>query len=60
MVKTRALVLALLTAVASSAVAAGDRPEEVIRALYKAHRLWEHKKLNSATALCCRNISVPS
>ncbi len=37
---------ALLTVVASSAAAAGDRPEEVIRALYKAHRPWEHKELN--------------
>ena len=35
MVMTRALILALLTVVASSAVAAGDGPEEVIRALYK-------------------------
>src|SRR6266540_5878980 len=42
----RALVLVLLTVVASSAVAAGDGPEEVIRALYKAHRPWEHKELN--------------
>jgi len=48
MVMTRALVLALLTVVASSAVAAGGRPEEVIRALYKAHRPWEHKELNLA------------
>jgi hypothetical protein len=46
MVMIRALVLALLTLVASSAVAAGDGPEEVIRALYKAHRPWEHKGLN--------------
>ena len=46
MVMIRALVLALLTVVASSAVAAGDGPEEVIRALYKAHRPWEHKALN--------------
>ena len=46
---TRALVLGLLTVVASSAVAAGDRPEEVIRALYKAHRPWEHKELNLAS-----------
>ena len=38
MVMTRALILALLTVVASSAVAAGDGPEEVIRALYRAHR----------------------
>jgi hypothetical protein len=44
----KALVLALLTVVASSAVAAGDGPEEVIRALYKAHRPWEHKELNLA------------
>lgn len=42
----RTLVLALLTVVASSAVGAGDGPEEVIRALYKAHRPWEHKELN--------------
>jgi ABC-type nitrate/sulfonate/bicarbonate transport system substrate-binding protein len=33
MIMLKALVLALLTVVASSAVAAGDRPEEVIRAL---------------------------
>ena len=46
MIMLRALVLALLTVVASSAVAAGDGPEEVIRALYKAHRPWEHKGLN--------------
>ena len=46
MVMTRALVLALLTVVASSAVTAGDDPEEVIRALYKAHRPWEHKGLD--------------
>ena len=42
----KALILALLTVVASSAVAAEDGPEEVIRALYKAHRPWEHKELN--------------
>jgi hypothetical protein len=46
MVMIRALVLALLTVVASSAVTAGDDPEEVIRVLYKAHRPWEHKGLN--------------
>ncbi len=46
MITTRALVLALFTAVASTAVAAEDGPEEVIRALYKAHRPWEHKQLN--------------
>ena len=44
--KHKALMLALLTVIASSAVAAGDGPEEVIRALYKAHRPWEHKELN--------------
>ncbi len=36
----------LLSIVASSAIAAGDGPEKVIRALYKAHRPWEHKELN--------------
>ena len=36
----------MLTVVASSVVAAEDGPEEVIRALYKAHRPWEHKELN--------------
>jgi hypothetical protein len=41
----KTILLALLTAVASSAIAAGDAPEEVIRALYKAHRPWEHKEL---------------
>jgi hypothetical protein len=46
MVMTRAIVLALLTVAASSAVPAGDSPEEVIRALYKVHRPWEHKELN--------------
>ena len=44
--KPKTLILALLTVVASSAVAAEDGPEEVIRALYKAHRPWEHKELN--------------
>jgi hypothetical protein len=48
MIMLKALVLALLTVAASSAVAAGDRPEEVIRALYKAQRPWEHKELNLA------------
>jgi len=43
---TRTLVIALLIVVASFAVAAEDAPEEVIRALYKAHRPWEHKELN--------------
>src|SRR5438094_10149340 len=46
MIILKALLLALLTVVASSAVAAEDGPEEVIRALYKAHRPWEHKGLN--------------
>src|SRR5436190_15289767 len=46
MITTRALVLVLFAAVASTAVAAEDGPEEVIRALYKAHRPWEHKELN--------------
>jgi hypothetical protein len=46
MVVLKAVLLALLTVVASSAVAAEDGPEEVIRALYKAHRPWEHKELN--------------
>jgi hypothetical protein len=46
MVMTRALILSLLTVIASSAAAAGDGPEEVIRALYKAHRPWEHKEVN--------------
>src|SRR5437773_5304020 len=48
MIMLKVLVLALLTVVGSSAVAAGDGPEEVIRALYKAHRPWEHKQLNLA------------
>jgi len=48
MVMTRAIVLALLTVAASSAIAAGDDPEEVIRALYKAHRPWEHKEVDLA------------
>ena len=46
MIMLKVLVLALLTVVGSSAVAAGDGPEEVIRALYKVHRPWEHKELN--------------
>ena len=36
----------MLTVVASSAVAAEDGPEEVIRALYEAHRPWEHKEID--------------
>ncbi len=46
MIMLKALVLALLPVVVSSAVAEGDGPEEVIRALYKAHRPWDHKELN--------------
>jgi len=46
MVMLKAVVLALLTVIVSSAVAAEDGPEEGIRALYKAHRPWEHKGLN--------------
>ncbi len=46
MIMLKALVLALLAVAASSAVAAEDGPEEVIRTLYKAHRPWEHKELN--------------
>ena len=45
---TRTLVIALLIVVASFAIAADDAPEEVIRALYKAHRPWDHKELNLA------------
>ena len=44
--KHKAFILALLTVVASSAVATEGAPEEVIRALYKVHRPWEHKELN--------------
>ena len=44
--KLKMLILVLFTAVASFAVAAEDGAEEVIRALYKAHRPWEHKELN--------------
>jgi hypothetical protein len=46
MIMIRTLVLALLEVVASSAIAAGDGPEEVICALYNAHHPWEHKSLN--------------
>lgn len=44
--KHKAIILALLTVLTSSVVAAEDDPQEVIRALYKAHRPWEHKELN--------------
>ena len=44
MIITMTVVLVLLTVAVSSAVAATDGPEEVIRALYEAHRLWEHKQ----------------
>jgi len=50
--KHKALVTALLMVVALFAVAAEDAPEEVIRALYKAHRPWEHKELD----LCSRAV----
>ena len=49
--KRKELILALLMVIASSAAAAGDGPEEVIRALYKAHRPWEHKELNLGNRL---------
>src|SRR5437763_15613136 len=42
--KHKEVIFALITVVASSALAAADAPEEVIRALYKAHRPWEHKE----------------
>jgi hypothetical protein len=44
--KQKALIFALLTVVASSVVAGANDPEEVIRALYKAHRPSEHNELN--------------
>jgi hypothetical protein len=44
--RRKVFVIALITIVASSAIAVGDGPEEVIRALYAAHRPWEHKELN--------------
>src|SRR5881296_2418664 len=44
--KHKEVIFALITVVASSALAAADAPEEVIRALYKAHRPWEHKELS--------------
>lgn len=44
--KLKTLILILLAAIAPFAVGAQDGPEEVIRALYKAHRPWEHKELN--------------
>ena len=44
--KHKALIVALLTVVVSCALATGDRPEEVIRAVYQAHRPWEHKELS--------------
>ncbi len=42
----RTFVIALFAIAGSSAFAAGNSPEEVIRALYDAHRPWEHKELN--------------
>ena len=44
--KHKAFVIALLTILTSFVVAAGEDPQEVIRALYKAHRPWDHKELN--------------
>ena len=44
--KHEALLIALLTVAASSVAAAGEGPEEIIRALYEAHRPWEQKELN--------------
>src|SRR5262245_16922029 len=44
--KHKALTFELIKWVASSLVAASSDQEEVIRALYKAHRPWEHKELN--------------
>ena len=44
--KHKALILVLLTVAASSVIAAADDPEEVIRALYAAHRPWAHKEVN--------------
>ena len=49
--KHKAVIFALVTAVASSALGAADAPEEVIRALYKAHRPWEHKEVNLGNRL---------
>jgi hypothetical protein len=43
---TWAVVFALFTAASSAEVAAEEGPEEVIRALYKAHRPWEHKEFD--------------
>jgi hypothetical protein len=42
----KAVVFLLFVAIASTMFGSGDEPEEVIRALYKAHRPWEHKELN--------------
>ena len=44
--KPKAVIFTMLTLIASSAVAAESGPDEVIRALYNAHRPWEHKELN--------------
>lgn len=46
MIITMTVLLVLLTVAVSSAVAATGGPEEVIRALNKVHRPWEHKELN--------------
>lgn len=42
----RTCVVASFMMVVSFALASGDAAEEVIRALYKAHRPWEHKELD--------------
>ena len=60
MIMLKALILAFLTVLASSAAAAEDGPEEVIRALYKAHQPWEHKELNLGNRAVLSNILVPN
>jgi len=49
-IKHNALILGLLTLLASSVLGTEAAPEEVIRALYKAHRPWEQKELNLGNA----------
>jgi len=56
--KHKAVIFALVTAVASSALGAADAPEEVIRALTT---LTDHGSTKSSTLvieLCYRNILV--
>ena len=43
--KLNTLILVLLTALMTFVVVAENGPEQVIRALYKAHRPWEHKEV---------------